>query len=58
MPTPNPIRAAASAWLRKNEQAARDAIRDGRDLEFTFGWSPWRVNNMLSYLALVDEVAA
>ena len=57
------IRRASSAWLRRNEIQAHRRLADARYegvsdwavLSATFPWSDYQVNNMLTYLAMVDE---
>lgn len=56
------IRSASSKWLRDNEDKARAAIhlnaKFGKApepvLKGLFGWSDYQVNDMLTYLAMIE----
>jgi hypothetical protein len=57
----DPIRRAASRWLRENEAHARvlvDSAATVDQIREVMGWSDVQINNMLTYLALVEGEAA
>jgi hypothetical protein len=52
----DPIRRAASQWLRDNEQRAREILAEtdeAIELQAKTGWSDAQINNILTYLGLV-----
>ena len=51
------IRKASSKWLRDNEAPARQMLADlnPKTVQSFFFWSDWQLNNMLTYLDMVDD---